>query len=60
VRYGSYDSWKLATPWDDWQPECCHCDDEGCLECCETTSMTLDDLEERDEIELQNVGDVVC
>lgn len=43
-----YDAWKTRTPWDDWQPECTRCDDQGCDECCETEEARgLDDLEER-------------
>ena len=51
-----YDTWKLASPDENWQPECIHCDDAGCPECCETTTMTLNDLEERDEEELAPLG----
>lgn len=29
-----------------FQPECVHCDDAGCPECCETQPITLDDLDD--------------
>jgi hypothetical protein len=42
----SYDQWKLRAPdWNDPEPECAACDDKGCLECCETFPVTLDDLD---------------
>lgn len=29
-----------------FEPECVHCDDAGCPECCETSPVTLADIEQ--------------
>jgi len=58
VIYTTYDSWKLASPDDEWEPECCKCDDAGCPECCETEPVTLDDLDMQDALEAD--GEKLC
>jgi hypothetical protein len=51
-----YDAWKLASPPGyDREPDCPACDDAGCPECCETASMTEDDLIEI-EAEMEMAG----
>ena len=49
LNMGPYTWWNNPYPNDDpygFVPECPHCDDSGCPECCETCPIEMEDLEE--------------